>query len=410
MGRAARAIAAAMVHAALAGAAAAAAPGPLEAALAQLHGADLVVIDPAGAGRPPSAQVALRVHAAPARVRAVLLAPGGYGQAVPALIRSQVIARRRRAGAAADEQQLVWELEIPLFNLEGRGWVSQTAAGAQITLDEGDLAPAKLSFSWTAAAAPGPAGAETILALEAQINVRAAGWLFRRVVSRSPYGESAMNASAAWVVLRAIAALAEHPDDPAARRPRAAAAPPPVESLDGADLAGAALGPFRARGVVGAVRRAPSGRLASVAIAVPVGLPPPALGARLAAPPSWRAFPGWNTVTPLPSGQIEVRDDLPFVDFDAVWQPRRAPPLRAVATDGATRGALFGWDVRPADGDARASLAVLSLYPRLEAAGYVPRKFIAAEPLLEHGMALALAYADAMSMKRSLETPATTAP
>ena len=44
----------------------------------------------------------------------------------------------------------------------------------------------------------------------------------------------------------------------------------------------------------------------------------------------------------------------------------------------------------------------LPMEPRLEASGYVPRKFIAAEPLLEHGMSLALGYADAMSMARAL--------
>jgi len=32
----------------------------------------------------------------------------------------------------------------------------------------------------------------------------------------------------------------------------------------------------------------------------------------------------------------------------------------------------------------------------------VPRKFIAAEPLLEPGMSLAVGYADAMSMARAL--------
>jgi hypothetical protein len=68
---------------------------------------------------------------------------------------------------------------------------------------------------------------------------------------------------------------------------------------------------------------------------------------------------------------------------------------------------MFAWDVAPAragQGAGNRSVAVLSLYPRLETSGYVPRKFIAAEPLLEHGMSLAVGYADAMSMARALTT------
>ena len=83
----------------------------------------------------------------------------------------------------------------------------------------------------------------------------------------------------------------------------------------------------------------------------------------------------------------------------------RAHGFTATVADGATRGAMFAWDVAPGragHGVGNRSVAVLSLYPRLETSGYVPRKFIAAEPLLEHGMSLALGYADAMSMARAL--------
>ena len=41
-------------------------------------------------------------------------------------------------------------------------------------------------------------------------------------------------------------------------------------------------------------------------------------------------------------------------------------------------------------------MAVFSFHPRLETAGYIPRKFIAAEPLLEHGLSLGLGYVDAV--------------
>ena len=46
--------------------------------------------------------------------------------------------------------------------------------------------------------------------------------------------------------------------------------------------------------------------------------------------------------------------------------------------------------------------AVLSLYPRLDKAGYVPRKSIESEPLLEHGLALGVALVDAISLVRAL--------
>jgi len=45
---------------------------------------------------------------------------------------------------------------------------------------------------------------------------------------------------------------------------------------------------------------------------------------------------------------------------------------------------------------------VFSLSPRLAAAGWVPRRFIEAEPLLEHGLALALAYVDLRAMEATL--------
>ena len=48
-------------------------------------------------------------------------------------------------------------------------------------------------------------------------------------------------------------------------------------------------------------------------------------------------------------------------------------------------------------------MAVFSLHPRIETTGYLPRKLIEAEPLLEHGLAVGLAYVDAMALLRALE-------
>ena len=73
---------------------------------------------------------------------------------------------------------------------------------------------------------PRPSGTGATLVLESQVNMRAAGWIFRRVAARSPFGEGAMNVTAAYVVLRAAVERALHPNDSSARRPRGAARRP----------------------------------------------------------------------------------------------------------------------------------------------------------------------------------------
>src|SRR6185369_16023386 len=128
MPRAARAIAAAVSIATAAtpaphASAAEAAPLPaIQAALADLHGADLVVIAPAGV------LVALRARAPADRVRAILRDPPRYRDAVPALARADVTGRRRAPRSTVESTvegtveilDLEWELEIPLFTLKGR--------------------------------------------------------------------------------------------------------------------------------------------------------------------------------------------------------------------------------------------------------------------------------------------------
>ena len=170
-------------------------------------------------------------------------------------------------------------------------------------------------------------------------------------------------------------------------------------------MAARSLRPALARlaraGAAALVGVAPSGRLASASVGVPTREPPTALAARLADPRGWTAFPGWRHVQPMPPtargpATVVVEDGIPFVDFDATW--RAEPPPRArwwTAVDGAARGAWFGWDVAPT-ADASAE-AVLTMAPRLELTGSIPRRFIEAEPLLEQGLALALTFVDAAS-------------
>ena len=110
-------------------------------------------------------------------------------------------------------------------------------------------------------------------------------------------------------------------------------------------------------------------------------------------------MPGWRDVAPLKSKPSvwEVDSRFPFVDFDARWEVR-TQPFRAIAVGGGARGAVMGWDVL----DGAPAVAVFSFHPRLETAGYIPRKFIEAEPLLEQGLSLGLSYVDAMSLLTAL--------
>ena len=93
---------------------------------------------------------------------------------------------------------------------------------------------------------------------------------------------------------------------------------------------------------------------------------------------------------------------MALVDLDAVWSVSSGLPTRATAVEGDTRGAVLGWDVQPGDRP-NTSLAILSMHPRLDASGFVERRLIAAEPLLEHALAIALTYVDAAAMAAALE-------
>ena len=83
------------------------------------------------------------------------------------------------------------------------------------------------------------------------------------------------------------------------------------------------------------------------------------------------------------------------------FHPGNARQRWWTAIQGATRGAWFGWQVFAVAGAPTPTLAVLTMYPRLETMGSIPRRFVEAEPLLEHGMSLALVFVDAVSATRS---------
>jgi hypothetical protein len=166
---------------------------------------------------------------------------------------------------------------------------------------------------------------------------------------------------------------------------------------------------LRAHGAVALVARTWSQRLGGVAVATTLGVPAPNALGRLRDPQSWHAFPGWSTVKPRvgPNGMgAEVEDSLPFVDLEATWIAEPGDSPRWTATDGVTTGARLGWEVYPIDPRANAgapTLLALMMYPRLETTGRLARKAIASEPLLEHGLAVAVAFADLTAMKTALE-------
>jgi hypothetical protein len=325
----------------------------------------------------------------------VLLDPAHYRAMIPALIRSEVEGPAPAPGA----RRIAWEMEVPLFNLSGHLVLRPIAGGVEMSLVDGDL-PGRVTFH----VSPRPDG-RTVLEVDAQIDVRRSSWFLRRVMARSPFGESAALAAAACVALRAAALRAEHAEAATAWRPSAPPAPPPAWIPDGRTLADARLAPLRARGALAFVAHAANGRLGGVSVAVPVDAQADLVTAALRNPRSWHAFPGWRRVIPLPPAtpaappSATVEDSIPFVDLDATWQGAGGSAARWIAVDGAARGARLGWDVAPEG--ASGAVAVLSLYPRLEATGSIPRRLIAAEPLLEHGMALSLALVDAVSAARA---------
>jgi hypothetical protein len=371
----------------------------LTAALPADGTADIALIDWPGKPATPHVRAATVVRAAPAAIKNVLLDPANYRKIVPALVRADV--SRTPAGLPS----VGWEVEVPLFNLSGTLIVRERPDGAELDLIEGDFSPGKLIFTAT----PRPTGGSTLL-VDAQLDIQNAGWLIRRLVKLSPAGEPAALVAASYVTLRAVALRAENASINGARRPGATPAPPPVWSPSARALADEKLAALRAHGAVALVSRTWSQRLAGVAVATTLGLPAESALGRLRDPASWHAFPGWSTVEPRvgPNGMgAKVEDSLPFVDLEATWTAEPGNPLRWTASEGVITGARLGWEIYPIDPRANAgapTLMALMMYPRLEATGRLARKAIASEPLLEHGLAIAVAFADVTAMKTALES------
>ena len=384
-----------------------AAPDELTAALDVLGDADLIVLaDPSR--RPAHLRLATRVAAPVDRVRAMLVDLAAYRSALPALRRLEFEgADKRHAGSGRPSEGMVaWELEVPLWNLDGKFWLQPTPTGADLIVMEGDFSPGLVRLSAT----PEPAGT-TLLSIDAHANLRDVNWITRRMVKRNALAEPGLAASAFYVMLRALRLQAERvgeaPD--ARRRPAMAPVPPSLSELDGERLARLAGAGFQAPALLAAVRSRGNGRLAVVQILALSRLATGAAASLIAQPQTWQALPGWRKLSlAKPAGDCNkaicwrVDAGFPFLDLDATWKIGMQP-WRAVSVAGACQGAEMGLDLLPSGA---ATTVVLSLYPRLEKAGFVPRKSIESEPLLEHGLSLGLAVVDAIGLVRVLDANA----
>jgi hypothetical protein len=382
----------------------------------------LVLFDEPRSGQTTRVVLGGRVNAPPATLIALIGEAKAYKTTIPAFVRVDIEEERGR------DKLVAWEVEVPLWNLEGKLWLKPRADGVDLEIVEGHFAPA--SFRISARPARGarttdPSGKDvaSVLVVEARANVRDVNFLTRRLARRTPLMEPAMTATATWVLLRAFTLEAEARAgivrSRARRNPKAAMVAPPTASFS-ADAAcdglAAAFQDVIARGAIdrralGLVLSRTDGRLDRILVAATARHPPDRIASALGIMENWRALPGWRRITKAEMADgsrtlaWQVDSNLTAVDFDAIWEVTPGPPFRA-RSSGDWEGAALGWDLfpgaRPRDA-AAASTALFSIHPRLDKAGYVPRKFIEAEPLLEHGLALGVAYVDALSLLRALE-------
>jgi hypothetical protein len=382
-------------------------PDELSSALDVVGDADLVVLDDPGR-RPAHLRLATRVAAPVGHVRTMLVDLAAYRSALPALRRLEFEATdKRHAGAGRlSEGMVAWELEVPLWNLDGKLRLQPTATGADLIVTEGDFSPGLVRLFAT----PEPAGT-TLLLIDASANLRDVNWITRRMVKRNALAEPGLAAAAFYVMLRALRLQAERVGDAqdVRRRPATAPSTPEISELDGGRLARLAGAGLQAPALLAAVRSRGNGRLALVQVLALSRLAPGAAAGLVAQPQIWQALPGWRKVSPAkPVGNCseatcwKVDTSFPFLDLDAAWKIG-TQPWRALSVAGDCQGAAMGLDLFPSGAG---TAAVLSVYPRLEKAGYVPRKSIESEPLLEHGLSLGLAVVDAITLARALDATA----
>ena len=388
----------------LAGAWGLASPETVIATLDRVGAGDLVLLnDPLGT-RPVRVLLATRTTAAASKVRAMLTDPASYGRAMPSFRRIDVLGTRTR-GPGVTDLEIAWELEVPLWNLQGKLWLKPQPDGVDLELADGDFAPGLFHIR-----AREDGAARTVLVIEGFANVREANWATRRLAKRSPLAEPAISVAATYVLLKALAQQAERG---AYMRPSGPLVAPSLATLYGVPVGAAAEAFSAAHQVLAVVRSRADGRLARVEVAVDAAASEAVVSVRRTQPQVFTSFPGWHKVTPSSDKPDECRDttascwivesNLPFFSLDGTWKiwPR---PWRALTVLGDGQGAIMALDVLPGK-VADHSTVVLSQHPRMDKAGYVARKLIAAEPFLEHGLALALTLIDAVALAPALARP-----
>jgi predicted methyltransferase len=351
---------------------------------------------PAGAvvvriGPPPGNEVfvAMRVATPPGRLGQMLAEAENYRRAVPSLVRVDV-----------SENTVDWELEIPAANLQGAFHLESTTETVSLRLQRGAFAPGRLDFQVH------PIGQDSILTLNMMVNARDANWITKRLVDREQLATPAITVTAAVVVLRAMAILAAPDETRAVRLPLIDPQPPLPAWLQSAALVDVA-GILGNAIPTGLVQVAPGGRLLFAQMGWQVPDSTESLWAHLGDAQNWKSVPGWKRITTSPKVATDgvgvaqrwsIGASFPFVSFDGTWDVAHGKTLRAVSSAGEGKGAVWGWDAVPS-GDG--SFVAFSMHPRLDRLGYLPRKFIEAEPLLEHGLSMGLAYVDAISLLRT---------
>lgn len=384
--------------------------GSWRRALAESGCESLVYFPEAGGGA--AVETAVLTRARPENLLGLAMAPDAYCRAVPSLVTCDEIGRERLADGRW-RRRVEWELEIPLANLSGQLEVEPDAdwLGVSLRFVRGDLAPGSMQVRWQA----GAEGA-TLLWASLGANLRDANWLLRRLARRDAWTEPALRGAIVWIAALAWSAFAAAPGAATAPRPHGASVRWTGEGRQKERALGRAGGtlPGNGGGTWAAIDRAPNGRLVVVRIARQTRLPPNELLHALATQSALSSLVGWSKVRVTSSTSdhalVEAKEGIPFVNLGAEWRITFGPPLAAEAVAGAIAGAAWHFSASatetsgvPAGGDAGDSTrapgpvgsdVVFSLAPRLEAAGWVPRRFIEAEPFLEHGLALALAYVD----------------
>jgi hypothetical protein len=381
--------------------------GSVPVMLDRLGPADLLVVrDPMGS-RPVRVLLATRIAVAPDRARKVLIDPASYRKAMPSFRRVEVKTEHQREPGVTD-LDIAWELDVPVSNLKGRLWLMPQDHGVDIELSDGDFAPG--FFKITVTKDPAAHAGQSLLTVEGHADLRHTSWVLRQLAQHSTLAEPAMMVAASYVLLKALAIYIERGRY---ERPSAAMAPPDISRLHDGRVWKAAAVVSQPKTALAAVRSLGDGRLASVEVALPVAATVGAATSRRGRPELFRALPGWKKVSLESTRPDECKDvsalcwavetNMPLFKLDGTWKIWLRP-WRARMVAGETKDAVMAVDILPGRSDDTSTL-VLSQQPRIGRAGYVARKLIAAEPLLEHGLSLALTLLDAVALVPALEKP-----